>query len=107
MLISAMAGAGIPEDEIKLRMQGLSGLMLMSIVGLGFTVLGGYVAGRTAEQAEILHGAVAAGTGLVLGIFFLDPGLPLWYHIVSFSAAVPAGMAGASLAIPRPDNPRH
>ncbi len=98
VLISAMAGAGIPENEIKFRLKGLTGLLLMLIVGLGFTVLGGYVAGRTARQAEVLHGAVVAGIGLVLGIFLHDPGLPLWYHLISFGAAVPAGIAGAYIS---------
>ena len=97
-LIFAMAAAGIPTKEITLRMGGFSGLTLMLIVGLGFTFFGGYVAGRTARQAEILHGAAVAGIGLVLGLFFRESGLPLWYEIVSFAAAVPIGMAGGYLA---------
>jgi hypothetical protein len=98
VLISAMAAAGIPENEISLRMHGFSGLMLMLIVGLGFTFFGAYVAGRTARQAEILHGAVVAGIGLVLGIILQESSQPLWYQIVSFAAAVPAGMAGGYIA---------
>jgi hypothetical protein len=97
-LFFAMAAAGIPEYEIAARMRGISGLMLMLIIGLGCTLIGGYVAGRTAGQSEILHGAIVAGIGLVLGLFFRESGLPLWYETVSFAAMVPIGMAGGSLA---------
>jgi hypothetical protein len=98
ILILAMATAGIPGDEITARMRGLSGITLMLIFGLGFTLVGGYVAGYAAGQSEILHGAIVAGIGLVLGLFFRETGLPLWYETISFAAMVPAGMAGGYIA---------
>jgi hypothetical protein len=97
-IIFAMGAAGIPVDDIRVRMHGFSGLMLMLIVGLAGTFIGGYVAGRTAGQAEILHGVVVAGIGLVLGLFLREPNLPLWYEAVSFAAMAPIGMAGGYLA---------
>ena len=97
-LVLALAVSGISEAEITARMHGFSGLMLMMILGLGFTLIGGYVAGRTAGQFEILHGAIVAGIGLVLGLFFREPGLPLWYEMVSFAAMIPLGMAGGYIA---------
>lgn len=97
-LFLAMAAAGIPETEITVRMRGFSGLMLMLILGLSFTLIGGYVAGRTAGRIEILHGAIVAGIGLVPGLFFREPGLPLWYETISFAAMIPIGMAGGYIA---------
>ena len=97
-LVLALAASGIPEAEITARMHGFSGLMLMLILGLGFTLIGGYVAGRTAGRFEILHGAIVAGIGLILGLFFREPGLPLWYEMVSFAAMIPLGMAGGYIA---------
>jgi len=97
-LFLALAASGIPEAEITARMHGFSGLMLMLILGLGFTLIGGYVAGRTAGRLEILHGAIVAGIGLVLGLFFREPGLPLWYETISFAAVIPIGMAGGYIA---------
>ena len=97
-LFFALAASGIPEAEITARMHGFSGLMLMMILGLGFTMIGGYVAGRTADRLEILHGAIVAGIGLVLGLFFREPGLPLWYEMASFAAMIPLGMAGGYIA---------
>lgn len=97
-IIFAMGEAGISVDEISVRMHGFSGRMLMLIVGLSCTFIGGYVAGRIAGQAEILHGAVVAGIGLVLGLFLREPNLPLWYEAVSFAAMAPIGMAGGYFA---------
>ncbi len=98
VLLFAMAERGFSENEVAIRMHGPSGLLLMLILGLGFTVVGGYVAGRTARQTEILNGAAVAGIGLVLGLFLREPGLPLWYEAVSFAAMIPAGVAGGYLA---------
>lgn len=98
VLFAAMSTAGLSENEIAARMHGISGLLLMLIFGLGFTLVGGYVAGRTARQEEILHGAAVAGLGLVLGLFLREPGLPLWYEAFSLAAMIPAGMAGGFLA---------
>ena len=101
-IIFAMGMAGISADEISVRMRGFSGLMLMLIIGLACTFMGGYVAGRIAGQAEILHGAVVAGIGLIVGLFLREPNLPLWYEAISFAAMAPIGMAGGYFA--REDN---
>lgn len=97
-MIASMGASGIQPAEITARMHGFSGLMLMMIIGLSCTFVGGYVAGRTAGQAEIMHGAVVAGIGMVLGLFLREPGLPLWYEAVSFAAVLPIGMAGGYIA---------
>jgi len=97
-LILAMATAGIPEAEITVRIRSFSGLLLMLILGLGFTMIGGYVAGHTAGRREILHGAIVAIVGLVLGLFVREPSLPLWYEVISYAAVIPIGMAGGYIA---------
>ncbi len=97
LLATLLASKGLSEDEIIARMNTVSGLLLMLILGLGFTVLGGYSAGRTAKQAELLNGAAVAAAGIILGLFLRDPGLPSWYEVVSFAATIPAGVWGGYL----------
>ena len=48
-LAAALVSAGISEDEVMSRMRSTSGLLLGLIIGLGCTVLGGYIAGRIAS----------------------------------------------------------
>jgi hypothetical protein len=98
LLMTALASRGIPQDDVVSRMKSLSGLLLGLIIGLGCTFLGGYVAGRMARQAEVLHGALAALIGIVLALFFRQTGLPLWHDIAGFAGMLPAGMAGGYLA---------
>lgn len=106
-LVSAMAAAGIREHDILERMKSTSGLMLTLVFGLGCTVLGGYIAGRVAQREEIKHGAIVAALGLLLGLFFRESGLPLWYELASFVFIIPAGMAGGHLALQRRQKGSH
>ena len=105
MLASAMAGAGMGQNDIIERMQSTNGLLLNLIMGLGCTVLGGYVAGRVAKREEIRHGVVVAVMSLLLGLFlefFPEPdSLPRWYALIGYLFIIPAGMAGGHLAAER------
>lgn len=97
-LITSLRSTDIPQDEIVTRMKTMSGLLLSLIIGLGGTVLGGYIAGRVAKQSEVLHGALVAVIGVVLAFFLRDTDVPLWYDIVGFAGMLPAGMYGGWLA---------
>ena len=94
MLASAMAGAGMGQNDIIERMQSTNGLLLNLIMGLGCTVLGGYVAGRVAKREEIRHGVVVAVMSLLLGLFlefFPEPdSLPRWYALIGYLFIIPA-----------------
>jgi hypothetical protein len=94
VLAAALVFAGISADEAFSRLKSANGLLLGLIIGLGCTGLGGYVAGRVAKQAEVLHGALVAAAGMVLALVFHDSKDPLWFSILGFVAMLPAGMAG-------------
>lgn len=74
------------------------------VIGFGFTLLGGYIAGRTARQAHLLHGALVGAIGLLLSLllYLFRPSLyasfPLWYNVLSFAGIIPIAMAGGHLA---------
>ena len=98
LLAAALASTGLSEDDVMLRMKSTSGQLLGLIIGLGCTGLGGYVAGRMAKKAHVLHGALVAMTGMILAVIFHDSHDPLWFDILGFSVMLPVGMAGGYFA---------
>ncbi|HWR72983.1 MAG TPA: hypothetical protein VN604_07420 [Nitrospirota bacterium] len=97
-LAALLVSTGLSEDEVMGRMKSTNGLLLGLIIGLSFTVLGGYLAGRMAKQIEILHGALVAVTGMTIALIFRG-GDPLWFDIAGFAGMLPAGMTGGYLAL--------
>jgi hypothetical protein len=96
-----LAAQGVPEDELDVRLQGPVYLVSSLIVGLGLTVLGGFVAGRVSKKSEVMHGGLVGGVCFVLGLVlwpFLPP-LPLWYYVPCYLGTVPSGMLGGRLAV--------
>ena len=98
LLAATLVSTGLSEDQVMSRMKSTSGLLLGLIIGLGCTGLGGYVAGRMAKQAEVLHGLLVAVIGMVIALIFREIGVPAWFDILGFAAMLPAGMAGGYLA---------
>ena len=98
LLAALLSLTGLSEDEVMGRLKSTSGMLLGLIIGLGCTVLGGYIAGRIARKAERTHGALVAVIGMVIALIFRDSGDPVWFDIVGFACMLPAGMAGGWLA---------
>ena len=105
-LAAALVSTGFPEDEVMRRMKSTSGLMLGLIIGLSFTALGGFFAGKIAGRAEVLHGAMVAVAGMIVALIFRESGAPLWFDIAGFAGMLPAGIAGGHLAQKRRVDPK-
>jgi hypothetical protein len=98
LLAAALMSTGISEDEVMARMKSTNGMLLGLILGPGCTVLGAYVAGRIAQRAERLHGALVAVAGMMVALIFRDSGTPVWFDIAGFVLMLPAGLGGGYLA---------
>jgi hypothetical protein len=101
VLGSVMVSRGAsPEELDRTLLQSDAYLLFAGVIGLGFTVLGGYVAARVANQREYYHGLL---TGIVVLVFSemmtsLSPeGYPLAYRIIGDLLAIPAALFGAHL----------
>jgi putative membrane protein (TIGR04086 family) len=78
-------------------------LFILGAVGALCTVLGGYVAGRIAKNLEIKHGALVGLGSLILVtleqvISGKSTSYPLWFEILGYLMAVPAGALGGYVA---------
>ncbi|MBI4684424.1 MAG: hypothetical protein HY755_04410 [Nitrospirae bacterium] len=66
-------------------------------VGLLFTSLGGYVAGRIAKQAEIKNAFALGMTSATLGVMFmifLPDAKPIWLDFAGLSLIIPFALIG-------------
>lgn len=69
-------------------------------LGVAFSLLGGFVAGKVAQERQTLHGAitglVTATAGVLLGL-----SLPPWYLVLGFLATPAAAALGGRFAAAR------
>lgn len=98
LLAAALLSTGISEDEFMARMKSTNGMLLGLILGPGCTVLGAYVAGRIAKQAERLNGVLVGVAGMIVALIFHESGTPAWFDIAGFGLMLPAGIGGGWLA---------
>lgn len=100
VLAVCMIIKGTPPEKIGAQLTGPMLFIPSLFIGFGFTLLGGFVAGRVAKRSEVLHGAIVGALGIPW--CFLDVGaFPLWFTIVSCVGLAPTGMAGGYLAKPK------
>ena len=50
------------------------------------------------RRIHLNHASSSLNYASVLGLFFRETGLPLWYEAISFAAMIPIGMAGGYIA---------
>lgn len=87
----------ISTAEMEARLQRPAVMVALMIIGLGFTILGGYVAGRVSKVRQVLHGGIVGGIGIILMLLSLESA-PLWYNIAALATMVPCGMLGGRIA---------
>jgi hypothetical protein len=92
------------EAKAEQLSQDVSFLLIAAAIGTGFTILGGYVAGRVCRTGPVLHGALVGLVGILLGLVLfvafpteMQKG-PEWYTVGSFLVPIPAGAFGGYLA---------
>jgi putative membrane protein (TIGR04086 family) len=86
----------ITENEINAQIKTITNIIL----ALGFTFLGGYIAGRIAKHSEVLHGGIVGAVGIIIGfIIIVAMSSPIrWPEIVCFVGIIPIGMGGGCVS---------
>ncbi len=97
-----LAAQGVPLSQVQALAESVTASLsvVFTVVGLAFTVLGGFVAGRVSKRREVLHGGLVGVLGLLFGLLSLfgsNP-MPLWLQVFGYVATIPSGMAGGALA---------
>lgn len=105
IVTSAYGLSPLPPDQLATQLDQIfqtdpviSGVNL--VVGLLFSILGGYVAARAAKQDELLNGGMSGWLGVVLGIATLVTGeysVPLWLLLVEIVLGPAWGVVGGWL----------
>ncbi len=98
-----LAVQGVPPTEIEAKMaQGPAVYLSSLVIGFVFTFLGGYVAGRIAKTAEVLHGGMVGVIGVLLGLALYTPlnfsAYPVGFTMVGFALAIPLALLGGYVA---------
>ncbi len=98
IVIVVWLAQGIPLNQLAGREKDPILVVPVLIAGWGFTLLGGFVAGRVAKKSEVMHGGLVGLIAVLTGICFWGS-TPLWYGIVSLLGVIPFGMAGGRLSV--------
>ena len=78
-------------------------LFFLGVIGVLCTVVGGYIAGRLAKNAEVKHGALVGVGSLIMAelteaMLGSNESIPMWYTVASYLIAIPAGALGGYLS---------
>lgn len=97
----AMNGGNIddPNKLLKMYYSSIPLLLTTFVVGISFTVMGGYIAARIAKGYEVLNSVVVGVIDIIIGAFsFFEHTYPVWYQVLALLLAVPAAYLGGILA---------
>ena len=99
------ASQGIPVDEMETYMKNdIASLFLTITVGLYFTFLGGFVAGRVAKSDEVLNASMVGIAGVLLVLVFWNESTP-GINLIGLTFTIPVAMLGGKLSIKKPAQP--
>ena len=84
------------DEAIHAMTQGNEFLLTSLVVGLIFTVIGGYVAARVAKKGIYLNSGMVGVIGVVLGILLAGE-TALWFDVAGFISVIPAALVGGYL----------
>ncbi len=98
---SRLAGEGATAEELEQALLASDAYTLLALgAGLSCTVLGGYVAARTAGEREYLHALFAGVAVLVFGEMMLaqsSTAYPVTYRLIGLLLTIPAALYGGHL----------
>lgn len=95
------------EQDVNAVYSNAALLLLLLLIGLFWSFLGGFVAAKVAKRAEYFNAACIGVIGAAIGFdsMISNHGIPLWYQLIGFFAIVPVSLLGGYLALKRKKAP--
>jgi hypothetical protein len=107
-MILTIAMFGMPTDPTAAAavetqmMESMPFLVMSFVIGLGFTIVGGYVAGGVAGKAEWKNALAVGVLGICSGVLINMSGsagnLPQWYTVGSYILVIPCAVFGGLMS---------
>ncbi len=101
ILIRQAGMEGADELSIEQITEGTGFQLAALIIGLGYTMLGGFVAASVAKVDKMLQAGVMGAISLLLSLFFLDAE-HIWFDITGLLLTLPLALLGGYLAREEP-----
>lgn len=97
------ANRPVDEQDVSAIYSNVSLMLLLLVVGLFWSFLGGYVAARIAKRAEYFNAAIIGVIGAAIGFdsMLTNSNIPLWYELIGFFVIVPVSLLGGWVALKR------
>jgi len=96
-----IAGKGYEGEDFERMllsvMKGVPYRTFSLVAGLGFTMMGGYIAARLANGGELFHSGAVGILNIIFGLFFINMNIA-WYNFIAFILVLPAAVMGGNIA---------
>ncbi|SDO08789.1 hypothetical protein SAMN04487897_10837 [Paenibacillus sp. yr247] len=97
------ANRPVNEQDVSVIYSNVGFLLLLLVVGLFWSFLGGYIAAKVAKRAEYFNAACIGVIGAAIGFdsMLTNHSIPLWYELIGLFVIVPVTLLGGYLALKR------
>ena len=94
-MMATLRGLSLKETELALTewYSSIPGMVFSILCGLGFTLLGGYVAARISKADNLLNSALVGTMGILLGLVFISE-TPKAVFFLSILLSIPVSILG-------------
>ena len=100
-MMAMLRGLSLEETELALTewYHSVLGMGFSFLCGLGFTLLGGFVAAKIANAGNLLNSALVGAVGILLGLIlileaFPNPEIPKAISVLSILLSIPVSIVG-------------
>lgn len=101
------ANRPVDEQDVSVIYSNVGLLLLLLVVGLFWSFLGGFIAAKVAKRAEYFNAAIIGVIGAAIGFdsMLTNDSIPLWYELIGFVVIVPVSLLGGFVALKRKKAP--